>query len=381
MIGDAGFRLSVMATAGLLAWANPLTARLATGRRRPAARLARGEPRDLARGPGRDAPRRPRDVRPAVARLAGRQPRRRPAGAGGDARRRRRDARGRSQRCSARRRPSPTLAGLPGWVVLHVIVTIVRVAAAAAVRGGDAATRRRRSRRRSSPASRSSPRPSRGPVVVRRLDVARSQNRGGGCDDGPRGRVRRRGSHGHPAALAVAVAALASPAPVAALERCGRRATRITVLDVGQGDAILLETRTGARMLIDGGPDPDRMLLALDARIPPWDRRLDVVVLTHPHEDHVAGLPGCSRATRSDACTSRGCEARVPAGRSGTRSCATGRRAPASRRAPSSVSARSGSASSGPIPAPCRSSRPTPAPGSTTCRSCSSARPTGAASC
>ena len=67
-------------------------------------------------------------------------------------------------------------------------------------------------------------------------------------------------------------------------------ATRLTVLDVGQGDAILVETRTGARMLVDGGPDPERLLLALDERIPPWDRRLDVVVLTHPHEDHVAGL-------------------------------------------------------------------------------------------
>ena len=44
-------------------------------------------------------------------------------------------------------------------------------------------------------------------------------------------------------------------------------------------------------MLVDGGPDPDRLLVALDARVPPWDRRIDLVVLTHPHEDHVAGLP------------------------------------------------------------------------------------------
>jgi competence protein ComEC len=43
-------------------------------------------------------------------------------------------------------------------------------------------------------------------------------------------------------------------------------------------------------MLIDAGPDPDRLLVLLDQRIPTWDRRLDVVVLTHPHEDHVAGL-------------------------------------------------------------------------------------------
>ena len=62
------------------------------------------------------------------------------------------------------------------------------------------------------------------------------------------------------------------------------------MLDVGQGDAILVEGGDGSRMLVDGGPDPERVLLQLDARIPPWDRRIDVVVLTHPHEDHVAGL-------------------------------------------------------------------------------------------
>ena len=67
-------------------------------------------------------------------------------------------------------------------------------------------------------------------------------------------------------------------------------ATRVTVLDVGQGDAILVEGGSGGRMLIDGGPDPDRLLIELDRRLPPWDRRIDVLLLTHPHEDHVAGL-------------------------------------------------------------------------------------------
>ena len=60
-------------------------------------------------------------------------------------------------------------------------------------------------------------------------------------------------------------------------------------------------------MLIDGGPIPSRLLLALDERIPPWDRRIDVLVLTHPHEDHVAGpAPGCSIAIGSGGCSSRG---------------------------------------------------------------------------
>ncbi len=43
-------------------------------------------------------------------------------------------------------------------------------------------------------------------------------------------------------------------------------------------------------MLIDGGPDPNLLLVELDRRLPPWDRRIDILVLTHPHEDHVAGL-------------------------------------------------------------------------------------------
>lgn len=65
----------------------------------------------------------------------------------------------------------------------------------------------------------------------------------------------------------------------------------ITVLDVGQGDAILVEGDRGGRLLIDGGPDPERLIVELDARFPPWDRRIDVLILSHPHEDHAGGLP------------------------------------------------------------------------------------------
>jgi len=44
------------------------------------------------------------------------------------------------------------------------------------------------------------------------------------------------------------------------------------------------------RALIDGGPDPNRLLAELGASLPAWQRRIDVMILTHPHEDHVAGL-------------------------------------------------------------------------------------------
>ncbi|MEO8252236.1 MAG: ComEC/Rec2 family competence protein [Chloroflexota bacterium] len=64
----------------------------------------------------------------------------------------------------------------------------------------------------------------------------------------------------------------------------------VVVLDVGQGDAILVTAPSGATMLVDGGPDPDLLLRRLGERLPWWQRRIDVMILTHPHQDHVAGL-------------------------------------------------------------------------------------------
>ena len=64
----------------------------------------------------------------------------------------------------------------------------------------------------------------------------------------------------------------------------------VVTLDIGQGDAILVRTANGRTMLIDGGPDPELTLRRLGANLPFHARRIDLVVLSHPHQDHVAGL-------------------------------------------------------------------------------------------
>ena len=64
---------------------------------------------------------------------------------------------------------------------------------------------------------------------------------------------------------------------------------RVSFLDVGQGDAILIESPTGEQILIDGGPDRS-VLRELTKRMGPLDRSLDLVIATHPDKDHIAGL-------------------------------------------------------------------------------------------
>jgi len=66
----------------------------------------------------------------------------------------------------------------------------------------------------------------------------------------------------------------------------------ITFFDVGQGDAILIETPAGRRILVDGGAFPTLLNDHLGRQIPFWNRKIDVVVATHPDGDHIAGLPG-----------------------------------------------------------------------------------------
>jgi competence protein ComEC len=74
----------------------------------------------------------------------------------------------------------------------------------------------------------------------------------------------------------------------------------VTFFDVGQGDAILIETPRGRQILVDGGHEPSLLNEHLGRTLPFWDRSLDLVVATHPDADHVAGLPGVLERYRVD---------------------------------------------------------------------------------
>ena len=286
LIGDAGFQLSSLATAGLIAWATPLTAWLeSAGRGRLPHWLTESMGVSLAAQAatlpivlvsfGRLAILAPvvnLCVVPLVA----------PAMAVG---------------LIAMLGGGLVLAGAPaivgavlaapGWVILRILDAIVLTAASvpfasltlpppvdmvasAASGGGLFALTWWTHRRGERPPASSDARPASGPAAAPR---------------------RRASRPGHPiqrlTAMALVVAIAVAGAVVAT--RPGSFA-RVTILDVGQGDGILVEGSRGGRLLIDGGPDPDRLLVELDRHVPPWDRRIDTLILTHPHEDHVAGL-------------------------------------------------------------------------------------------
>jgi len=291
LIGDAGFQLSSLATAGLIAWATPLTAWIE--------RLSRGHlPHWLSESLGVSLAAQAATL-PIVLVSFGRLailsplvnlvvvPLVAPAMAAG---------------LLALAGGAIVLAGLPevagavlagpGWVILRILVAVVRlaagipfasvtleppvdIAAAAAFVGGlGGLTWWRRSAGTGTTAPLTRP-------AGATIPTGRRTTNKGDRRNAPGHRARRVASIGLVASVTLAGGVvMARPAGI----------VRVSILDVGQGDAILVEGSRGGRLLIDGGPDPDRLLVALDRRIPPWDRQINSVILSHPHEDHVAGL-------------------------------------------------------------------------------------------
>lgn len=64
---------------------------------------------------------------------------------------------------------------------------------------------------------------------------------------------------------------------------------KVVFFDVGQGDSVLIRTPKGDDILIDGGPN-SRVVQKLGEYLPFFDKDIELVVLTHPHADHLTGL-------------------------------------------------------------------------------------------
>ena len=64
---------------------------------------------------------------------------------------------------------------------------------------------------------------------------------------------------------------------------------QISFFDIGQGDAALIKSPSGHNILIDGGPG-SKILECLPKELSWYDQTIDLMILTHPHSDHVDGL-------------------------------------------------------------------------------------------
>ena len=74
--------------------------------------------------------------------------------------------------------------------------------------------------------------------------------------------------------------------------------SQASVLAVGSGQAVLIHGPSGS-VLIDAGPSPSALAAGLGQLLPPWERRLEAIVITAPSQGHVGGFAGFNRAART----------------------------------------------------------------------------------
>jgi competence protein ComEC len=86
----------------------------------------------------------------------------------------------------------------------------------------------------------------------------------------------------------------------------------INYLDVGQGDSILISLPDGSNVLVDGGPD-EKVLQQLADVLPFYENTIDLVILTHPHPDHINGLIEVFKRYKVGAAAMTGINYNLPA--------------------------------------------------------------------
>ncbi len=96
-------------------------------------------------------------------------------------------------------------------------------------------------------------------------------------------------SHWREVVLVILIAANAS-VWFANAQRKSSDLLSVYYFDIGQGDAIFIDSPSHGRVLIDGGPNR-AVLSELGKVMPFYDKQIDVVIETHPDKDHIGGLP------------------------------------------------------------------------------------------
>lgn len=69
----------------------------------------------------------------------------------------------------------------------------------------------------------------------------------------------------------------------------GEKYLTFAMLDVGQGDALFIESPTGTQILFDAGP-PRKILGELSKVMSPFDKQINMIVITNPDADHIGGF-------------------------------------------------------------------------------------------
>src|SRR3989338_8774052 len=77
------------------------------------------------------------------------------------------------------------------------------------------------------------------------------------------------------------------------------RGFTFAMFDVGQGDALFIESPTGTQILVDAGP-PRKILSQLARVMSPFDRHIDAFIITNPDQDHIGGFSDVLKTYKTD---------------------------------------------------------------------------------